>query len=129
MTLADFIQKVAPHLPTPHVPVGTIVQAFNITRQEVTVEQMRQRLLDAQAKIGEGRLVLSMTTEPTDNVGPFFLTHWFRPTPDAFEDCRTVGNGTLTQMQTALSLYVTAYRRSAFTNAELAATLGLPAAA
>lgn len=127
MKLADFVRTVAPRLPSPHVPVGEIVRAFNISRQETTIEQVRQRLLQAQEKVGEGRFNLTINASPDEVTGPFYLTHWFRPTPDAFEDCRCVGNGTLTQVLTALDLYVSAYHRTSFTLPELADTLGLPA--
>lgn len=56
-----------------------------------------------------------------------FVTHWFRPDPNAFEDCRTVGSGTTWECLDAIDRYADSYRRQSFSDAELGATLGIAA--
>lgn len=70
-----------------------------------TIEQLQEHLRKAHSKIGhEGRFAL--TLEQQDRGGACYITHWFRPTPYAFEDCRAVGSGTVEQCLVGLARYV-----------------------
>ncbi|MGQ9367132.1 hypothetical protein [Azospirillum sp. A39] len=88
----------------------------------MTIEEVQTRLRAAHARIGnEGRFALTLTLDGREDC---YLTHWFRPEPHAFEDCRAIGSGSLADCLAALDGYVTAYRRRP-TQAEIGRTLGL----
>ena len=75
----------------------------------ITIEQLQAHLQDAHSRIGhEGRFAL--TLEQQDRNGHCYITHWYRPTPYAFEDCRAVGSGTVEQCLVGLARYVATYR-------------------
>lgn len=66
--------------------------------------EVRDRLADARRSIG-GRFALTLS----EGGGPaFYLTHWVRPEPHAFEQCRAVGAGSLAACLAALDRYVAA---------------------
>jgi len=89
----------------------------------MTIEQLQARLRDAHARIGfQGRF--SFTVNQSGNGMECYITHWFRPTPYAFEDCRTVGTGTATDCLASLDRYVTGYARRP-TDEEVGMTLGI----
>lgn len=92
----------------------------------MTIEEVRARLRAAHARIGnEGRFALTLSlTGPPGGTEEAYLTHWFRPDPYAFEDCRAVGSGTVAECLAALERYVAGYRRQP-TFAEVGRTLGL----
>ena len=56
--------------------------------------------------------------------GGCYVTHWFRPTPYAFEDCKAVGAGSVADCVAALDRYVASYPK-AMTNEEVGMTLGI----
>ena len=56
--------------------------------------------------------------------GGCYITHWFRPTPYAFEDCKAVGSGSVADCIAALDRYVASYPK-AMTNEEVGMTLGV----
>ncbi|HYH39375.1 MAG TPA: hypothetical protein VD860_14225 [Azospirillum sp.] len=96
------------------------------TTKAMTIEQVQARLRTAHARIGnEGRfaLTLSLTGTP-GGAEEAYLTHWFRPDPYAFEDCKAVGSGTVAECLAALERYVAGYRRQP-TLDEVGRTLGL----
>ncbi len=89
----------------------------------MTIEQLQARLRDAHARIGnDGRF--SFTTNQSRSGTEFYITHWFRPTPYAFEDARMIGKGSLSECLKALDCYVDAYARRP-TEEEIAMTLGI----
>jgi hypothetical protein len=89
----------------------------------MTIEQLQARLRDAHARIGnDGRF--SFTVNQSGTGTECYVTHWFRPTPYAFEDCRTVGTGTATECLKSLDRYVDAYARRP-TDEEVGMTLGI----
>ncbi|CAO3435610.1 hypothetical protein [Azospirillum endophyticum] len=74
----------------------------------MTIEEVQARLRAAQARIGrEGRFALTLSLDGREEC---YITHWFRPEPHAFEDCRAVGSGTLSQCLDALDRYVAVNR-------------------
>ncbi|EWY40051.1 hypothetical protein N825_03465 [Skermanella stibiiresistens SB22] len=88
----------------------------------MTIEDLQARLRDAHARIGfEGRFAFTIGQQ--SNAG-CYVTHWFRPTPHAFEDCKSVGVGTVADCVAALDRYVQAYPRP-MTNEEVGMTLGV----
>ncbi len=88
----------------------------------MTIEEVQTRLRAAHARIGhEGRFALTLSLTGTEEA---YLTHWFRPDPYAFEDCKAVGSGTITECLAALERYVAGYRRHP-TFDEVGRTLGL----
>ncbi|WP_448189932.1 hypothetical protein [Azospirillum sp. sgz301742] len=88
----------------------------------MTIEEVQARLRAAHARIGhEGRFALTLSLTGTEEA---YLTHWFRPDPHAFEDCKAVGSGTITECLAALERYVAGYRRQP-TNEEVGLILGL----
>ena len=88
----------------------------------MTIEEVQTRLRAAHARIGhEGRFALTLTLTGNEEA---YLTHWFRPDPYAFEDCKAVGSGTITECLAALERYVAGYRRQP-TSEEVGRTLGL----
>lgn len=95
--------------------------------QDMTIEEVQARLRAAHARIGnEGRFALTLTLNGTEEA---YLTHWFRPAPHAFEDCKAVGSGTVAECLAALERYVAGYRRQPSFD-EVGRTLGiLPPAA
>ncbi|SMH45028.1 hypothetical protein [Azospirillum agricola] len=75
------------------------------------IEEVQARLRAAQAQIGrEGRFALTLTLNGREDC---YITHWFRPDPHAFEDCRAVGSGTVADCLAALDRYVAANRKAA----------------
>jgi hypothetical protein len=65
----------------------------------MTIEQLQARLREAHARIGyEGRFAFTIDQRPEAGC---YITHWFRPTPYAFEDCKAVGSGTVEWMATS----------------------------
>jgi hypothetical protein len=88
----------------------------------MTIEQVQARLRAAHARIGnEGRFALTLSLTGTEEA---YLTHWLRPDPYAFEDCKAVGSGTIAECLAALERYVAGYRRQP-TFDEVGRTLGL----
>ena len=88
----------------------------------MTIEQLQKRLREAHARIGfEGRFAFTLGQQAADGC---YITHWFRPTPYAFEDCRSVGAGTVADCIAALDRYVADYPRP-MTNEEVGMTLGI----
>ena len=88
----------------------------------MTIEEVQSRLRAAHARIGhEGRFALTLTLNGTEDG---YITHWFRPDPHAFEDCRAVGSGTIAECLAALDRYVEGYQRQP-TREEIGRTLGL----
>ena len=61
---------------------------------------------------------------PAKGHGGCYITHWFRPTPYAFEDCKAVGSGSVADCIAALDRYVASYPK-AMTNEEVGMTLGI----
>lgn len=89
----------------------------------MTIEEVQSRLRAAHARIGhEGRFALTLTLNGTEDG---YITHWFRPDPHAFEDCRAVGSGSIAECLAALDRYVETYRRQPTTE-EVGRTIGLP---
>lgn len=92
--------------------------------EAMTIGEVQARLRAAHARIGhEGRfaLTLGLGLNGTEDC---YITHWFRPEPHAFEDCKAVGSGTLSDCLAALDRYAAAYRRRP-TPEEVGRTLGL----
>lgn len=88
----------------------------------MTIDEVKAILRDAHVRIGcEGRFALTLNLQPEEEC---YITHWFRPTPYAFEDCRAVGVGTLADCLDALERYVQGYRRRP-TEEEVGRTLGV----
>ncbi|MCW2243375.1 hypothetical protein [Azospirillum canadense] len=86
------------------------------------IEEVQARLRAAHARIGhEGRFALTLSLNGTEEC---YITHWFRPEPHAFEDCKAVGSGTIAECLAALDRYVAAYQRKP-TDEEVGRTLGL----
>ncbi|WP_246337210.1 hypothetical protein [Azospirillum oleiclasticum] len=78
-------------------------------RGALTIDQVQARLRSAHAGIGrEGRFALTLTLDGREDC---YLTHWMRPEPHAFEDCKAIGSGTLADCLVALDRYVSGYRR------------------
>ena len=67
---------------------------------DMTLEQLQKRLREAHARIGfEGRFAFTIDQSAALSSGKghggCYITHWFRPTPYAFEDCKAVGSGSV----------------------------------
>ncbi|WP_158044471.1 hypothetical protein [Skermanella pratensis] len=92
----------------------------------MTIEQLQKRLREAHARIGfEGRFAFTIGQQDSPQAGGgCYVTHWFRPTPFAFEDCKSVGAGTVADCVAALDRYVADYSRT-MTNEEVGMTLGI----
>lgn len=89
----------------------------------MTIEQLQARLREAHAQIGcDGRF--SFTVNQSNSGTECYITHWFRPTPYAFEDARTIGKGSVLECLKSLDRYVDAYSRRP-TEGEVAMTLGI----
>lgn len=79
-------------------------------RNALTIDQVQARLRAAHAGIGqEGRFALTLTLDGREDC---YLTHWVRPEPHAFEDCKAVGSGSLDECLVALDRYVAGYGRN-----------------
>jgi len=88
----------------------------------MTVEKLQERLREAHARIGfEGRFAFTIDQRPEAGC---YITHWFRPTPYAFEDCKAVGSGTVEECMAGLDRYVASYIRRP-TEEEVGMTLGI----
>lgn len=88
----------------------------------MTIEEVRARIGAAHARIGhEGRFALTLALDGAEDC---YITHWFRPDPHAFEDCRAVGSGSIEECLAALDRYAASYRRRP-TQEEIGRTLGL----
>lgn len=88
------------------------------------IEEVQARLAAAHARIGhEGRFALTLSLNLTGQE-ECYITHWYRPEPHAFEDCKAVGSGSIAECLSALDRYVAAYRRRP-TMEEVGRTLGL----
>lgn len=75
------------------------------------IEEVQARLRAAQAQIGrEGRFALTLSLNGLNGREECYITHWFRPDPHAFEDCKAVGSGTMADCFAALDRYVAANR-------------------
>ena len=95
----------------------------------MTLEELQQHLRNAHAKIGfAGRFAFtidqSTEVETGKGHGGCYITHWFRPTPHAFEDCKAVGSGSAEECLQALERYVASYARP-MTDEEVGRTLGI----
>ncbi len=87
------------------------------------IEQLQARLREAHARIGHaGRF--SFTVNQSSFGTECYITHWFRPTPYAFEDALMIGRGNLSECLKALDRYVEGYERRP-TEDEIAMTLGI----
>jgi len=80
----------------------------------MTIEQLQARLREAHARIGHnGRFAFTIDQgsdqSTTQSGSDCYITHWFRPTPYAFEDCKAVGSGTVDECLAGLDRYVAAY--------------------
>jgi len=72
------------------------------------IEEVQAHLRAAQSQIGrEGRFALTLSLDGREEC---YITHWFRPDPHAFEDCKAVGSGTITECLAALDRYVASNR-------------------
>ncbi|HYI68231.1 MAG TPA: hypothetical protein VEX87_00690 [Skermanella sp.] len=101
---------------------------------DMTLEQLQKRLREAHAKIGfDGRFAFTIDQSAALSAGKghgckghggCYVTHWFRPTPYAFEDCKAVGAGSVAECIAALDRYVASYPK-AMTNEEVGMTLGV----
>lgn len=92
----------------------------------MTIEEVQAQLAAAHARIGrEGRFALTLSLDLTGRED-CYITHWFRPEPHAFEDCKAVGSGTIAECLAAVDRYVAGYRRRP-TREEVGRTLGLDA--
>jgi len=88
----------------------------------MTIEEVQARLRAAHARIGhEGRFALTLSLNGNEDC---YITHWYRPEPHAFEDCKAVGSGTMAECLAALDRYVATYQRKP-TQEEVGRTLGL----
>jgi hypothetical protein len=68
------------------------------------IEEVRDRVRKAHARMGKhGRLALTLSLDGREE---YYITHWYRPEPHAFEDCKAVGFGTVTECLDALDRYV-----------------------
>lgn len=88
------------------------------------LETLQAKLKLAHIRIGrEGRFALTLNEGSSEDC---YITHWFRPEPFAFEDCKHVGSGSVAECIAALDRYVADYRRQAKpTHEEIGRTLGL----
>lgn len=96
---------------------------------DMTLEQLQKRLREAHARIGfEGRFAFTIDQSAALSSGKghggCYITHWFRPTPYAFEDCKAVGSGSVADCIAALDRYVASYPK-AMTDEEVGMTLGV----
>lgn len=88
------------------------------------VEDVQRRLNEAVARVEEGYFTFTISTER--NGSPFCLSHWVPSGRPYHHDHRLVGFAAeLSDLPMKLNEYVRNYRRNAFTDAEVAATLGL----
>lgn len=71
------------------------------TAQPSAVEVL-SRLKAAHALMGVGRFSLTYNVGETVEC---YVTHWFRPDQHAFDDCRMVGSGTLSECLAAVERY------------------------
>src|SRR3954454_6729770 len=95
----------------------------------MTLGQLQKRLREAHARIGyEGRFAFTIDQSAALNSGKghggCYITHWFRPTPYAFEDCKAVGSGSVPEFNRRLGHLRRSYPR-AMTNEEVGMTLGV----
>jgi hypothetical protein len=98
--------------------------------KDTTIEALQKHLRDAHARIGfDGRFSFTIDQSapltPGRTQGGCYISHWFRPTPYAYETCRAVSSGSIAQCIDGLDRYVSGYHRNE-TQEELARTLGLP---
>jgi hypothetical protein len=96
---------------------------------DMTLEHLQKRLRDAHARIGfDGRFAFTIDQSAaltgSETHGGCYVTHWFRPTPYAFEDCKAVGSGSVEECIAALDRYVAAYSGS-MTRDEVSITFGI----
>lgn len=88
------------------------------------MEDVQRRLAEAGARVEEGYFTFTISTER--NGSPFCLSHWVPSGRPYHHDHRLVGFAAeLSDLLVRLNEYVRNYRRSTFTDAEVAATLGL----
>ncbi len=88
----------------------------------MTIDELRAQLRQVHAAIGgEGRFSFTVGMEPGE---PCYVTHWVRTGSTGFEDCRSVGMGTVPECLAALERYALSYRRQP-TDAEIGRMLGL----
>lgn len=95
----------------------------------MTLEELQQHLRNAHARIGfEGRFAFTIDQfaeiETGRGHGGCYITHWFRPTRYAFEDCKSVGSGSAEECLQALEHYVAEYPKP-MTDEEVGRTLGI----
>ena len=75
----------------------------------MTIEQLQARLREAHARIGHNGRFAFTIDQGGQSAEDCYITHWFRPTPYAFEDCKAVGSGTVDECLAGLDRYVAAY--------------------
>lgn len=70
----------------------------------LTMDEVQDRLSAAHECIGRaGRFSLTMNI--VDGEIYAYVTHWFRPETHAFEDCKSVGTGTVADCLAAVERY------------------------
>jgi hypothetical protein len=82
---------------------------------DTTIAEVQQHLRNAHARIGfAGRFAFTIDQfgeiQPRHGFGGCYITHWFRPTSYAFEDCKAVGSGSVEECINALDTYVEKWR-------------------
>lgn len=80
---------------------------------DISLSEIIKACTDAGKATGVGRFTFTIQySEETDTVVGY-ITHWFRPTPYAFEDCRAVGRpGSARECIRCLREYVEAFAAS-----------------
>lgn len=76
----------------------------------MSIEELQAHLRDAHERIGNfGRFSFTINQDSYELQpikGKCYITHWFRPTPYAFEDCRSIGSGSAEECLESLDAYV-----------------------
>lgn len=68
----------------------------------MTIEEVQARMRSAHSAFGYGRFALTLSMDGREEA---YITHWFKPTPHSFEDCRAVGSGTVSECLDAMDRY------------------------
>jgi hypothetical protein len=76
--------------------------ATPIRDAEPTAHEVKARLLAARAMLGTGKFRL--TYDAAEDV-ECEVTYWFRPEPHAFEDCKAIAAGTVSECLAAVERY------------------------
>lgn len=78
---------------------------LNAPDTTTTADEVNRRLKAAGQQIGRGRFCFTFDPDGRDEC---FITHWFKPDPYAFEDCKSVAAGPLRTCLDELDRYVAA---------------------